>query len=96
MSLRAACLAMVLVGGLIAGCGQQPTEVPEAQGPTLSGLALLNDRCTECHTLERVDSASMAREQWSATVEDMIGRGAELNDREKEVLVDYLAETYGP
>lgn len=94
--LWAGVLAFVLIAGLVAGCGDEPTEAPESTGPTVSGLALLNDRCTECHTLDRVENASMTRDEWSATVEDMIERGAALNDQEKEVLVDYLAETYGP
>jgi hypothetical protein len=84
-------------GGATAGCGaQEATLQPEAQGPTLSGLTLLNDRCTECHTLDRVKSASKTREGWQETVTAMVQRGADLDEQEQEVLVDYLAQVYGP
>jgi hypothetical protein len=92
----AAVLILVLIAGLSAGCGENEPQEPEARGPTVTGLTLLNDRCTECHTLDRVQNASMTREQWNETVEDMIDRGAELDEREKELLVEYLAQQYGP
>ena len=87
-------LAVIL---MMVGCGQQEVTLqPEAQGPTLSGLALMNDRCTECHTLDRIRGATMTRESWAETVDEMVERGAELDEGEQEVLVDYLAEAYGP
>ncbi len=95
--LRLAILLLVVISGLVAGCGEgEVTPQPDVQGPTLSGMTLLNDRCTQCHTLARVRSASKTREEWSETVANMIERGAELDQQEEEVLVDYLAETYGP
>jgi len=90
-------LAVLTIVALGVSCGQQQTTVaPDAQEPTLSGIALLNDRCTVCHTLDRVRSASKTHAGWTATVEGMIQRGAQLGDQEQEVLVDYLAEMYGP
>lgn len=89
-------LAVVVLVGLmltaIAACGGgAPAEETVADGQTL-----LEERCTQCHGLEQTTSASKTRDAWLSTVERMIGKGAELNDAEKEVLVDYLAETYGP
>lgn len=72
------------------------TLQPEAQGPTFSGLTLLNDWCTECHTLDRVRSASKTQEEWRETVTDMVDRGADLDEQEQEVLLEYLAQVYGP
>lgn len=90
-------LALILMIGLLAGCGQQEaTPQAEGQGSTMSGLTLLNDRCTECHTLDRVTSASKTREEWNETVTAMVRRGADLDEQEQEVLVEYLASTYGP
>lgn len=92
-----AIMALAIGVGSTAGCGaQEATLQPEAQGPTLSGLTLLNDRCTECHTLDRVKSASKTREGWQETVTAMVQRGADLDEQEQEVLVDYLAQVYGP
>jgi hypothetical protein len=33
-------------------------------------------------------------ESWTATVDRMIGKGAKLNDAEKDAVITYLAETY--
>lgn len=74
----------------------EPTKVPEPTKPpaVLDGAALLQERCTVCHNLDRVKSASKTKDQWLATVDRMISKGAKLNDAEKAVLVDYLAKTY--
>ena len=86
-----------------------PTEEPSADEPTepapteeesmdaekaLDGKLLLETRCTECHDLGRVTSASKDAEGWEKTVERMIGKGAELNDDETAILIEYLATTY--
>ncbi len=82
----------------------QPTPVPptptRAAEPTkppvaLDGATLLQERCTSCHNLDRVKSAAKSKDQWTATVERMISKGAKLNDAEKSVLIEYLAKTYG-
>ncbi len=65
--------------------------VPPA-GP--DGQALLQDRCTGCHSLSRVERARKTAEEWESAVSRMIGYGAVLNTEELEVLVQYLAETY--
>lgn len=61
---------------------------------TLDGPALLEQRCTECHTLGRVERASKSPAQWETTVRRMVNKGAELNTLEQEVLIEYLSITY--
>lgn len=68
-----------------------PTELPAA----VDGETLLQERCTVCHGLERTTRASKTREEWGVTVDRMIDKGAELTAEERDVLVDYLTETYG-
>jgi cytochrome c5 len=85
---------------------EQPTERPtdrptEAPVPTeetsvLDGEALLESRCTQCHNLNRVRNAQKTLTEWEQTVTRMIGKGAKLNDEEKDFLINFLAETYGP
>ena len=78
---------------------EEPTATDEAEpttGPVdEEGEALLEDRCTACHTLDRVMRSQKSREEWDTTVERMVSLGARLTDAEKEGLVDYLATTYG-
>ena len=86
---------LVIAATVVTACGSTsggPTEEPVS----IDGETLLQERCTECHGLERTTSAEKTRAEWDETVTRMMDRGAELSDEEKTVLVDYLAETYGP
>ena len=96
---------IVLVGaftlrvGLLAACGgSAPAQTVEPGAPLVSGegSVLLQERCTVCHSLGRVEQAQKTREGWNLTVSRMVGKGAQLNEDEQAVLVEYLAETYGP
>ena len=73
-----------------------PPQNPTAGPAEPEGLVLLEERCTVCHGLDRVERAQKTREAWVSTVDRMVSIGAQLSDAEKEVLVAYLAETYGP
>lgn len=91
-------LAVVMILSIVwvAACGGEATDVVEEVDIMTEGAALLEDRCDECHDLERVTSASMTRAEWQETVEEMVELGAELNAEEQEILVAYLAEVHGP
>lgn len=82
--LLVAIMATACGGGAPAGGAQEP-----ATGP-LDGEALLQERCTVCHNLNRVDSATYDRAGWEAAVDRMIGRGAQLTEEERATLIDYL------
>jgi cytochrome c5 len=96
---------LVTLGMVLTACGSKSTPAatqPAVSQPTTApaagsdGQALLNDRCTKCHSLERVTSAHKSADQWSQTVTRMVSKGAILTTAEQQVLVDYLAKTYGP
>ncbi len=86
---------VVVVLVVLAACGGQP-PADVGNGEALDGQTLLEERCVQCHGLDRVTSQRMTEEAWRANVERMIGLGAQLNEAEKEVLVTYLAQEYGP
>ena len=88
-------LVVVLVVSAASGCGGAQ-EAPAGEQMVVDGETLLEERCTECHGLDRTTSQEKTRAEWEATVSRMVNQGAELNEDEKTVLVDYLAETYGP
>ena len=74
-----------------------PTEIPqEEEPPAGDGAALLEERCTVCHGLDRTTSKQKTREEWEKTVVRMVNKGAQLNEEEQAILIAYLAETYGP
>lgn len=60
------------------------------------GPALLEKSCGSCHAATLVKEAKKNQEQWNATVVKMIGKGAQLTDAEKQILVNYLTATYKP
>jgi mono/diheme cytochrome c family protein len=63
--------------------------------PTASdGAALVQERCTECHTLARVEAKSESLAEWTMIVDQMIANGANLNGQERQAVIDYLAATY--
>jgi cytochrome c5 len=69
-------------------------EKQDNSNSALDGKTLLETRCTTCHDLSRVTNKSKTLEEWRATVERMVDKGADLNADEQEILIQYLAETY--
>ncbi|NLE51724.1 MAG: hypothetical protein GX613_09990 [Chloroflexi bacterium] len=61
----------------------------------LDGEALINTRCTVCHTRARIDDEDEDREDWTAIVDRMISYGAQLSAAERAVLIDYLVAKHG-
>jgi hypothetical protein len=83
---------VVLLGALLAACARQDsTQVPSG---TLDGKILVEERCTQCHSLDRVTSAHKTKEEWTTTVERMVSNGARLNEEEEATVIEYLAKTY--
>jgi hypothetical protein len=77
------------------GAGSEPAQ-PAEEATGIDAEVLLEERCTECHGLDRTTNASKSAEEWEQTVTRMVAQGARLNDEEQAVLIDYLAENYGP
>jgi ABC-type glycerol-3-phosphate transport system substrate-binding protein len=72
---------------LIAACGQT-ADVPEPA--PADGRALIEDRCSDCHTSAQVFNANYDRDGWVDVFDEMIDKGAEVNPEEKEVMIDWL------
>ena len=84
-------VAGLILMALLAACGSSPTEAPAIDGATL-----LETRCSTCHSTDRATQLTKTADGWEETVTRMVGNGAELTDAEKAVLVEYLAQNYGP
>jgi len=69
-------------------------EMSDVDPSTLDGNALVNERCTVCHTRDRIDQADKDEEGWTATVDRMISYGAQLDSAEREAVIQYLVETH--
>jgi hypothetical protein len=83
-------LVLVVAARALAAGADTPAGPPP--GP---GLDLINQRCVFCHNTAQVFSQHKTPAAWSATVQQMENRGAELSPDEEKVVVDYLATNYG-
>ena len=73
----------------------QATAKPAAtSAPAADGASLVESRCTVCHNLDRIKSAKKTKDQWTATVANMVSKGAKLTAAEQTIVIDYLTKTY--
>ena len=91
-------VVLLFVGGTLLGAcgGASPSTTEATAAPTIDAAALLEERCVDCHGLNRITGAGYTEAEWQEVVTRMIEHGAVLNAEEETVLVDYLAETYKP
>jgi thiosulfate/3-mercaptopyruvate sulfurtransferase len=64
---------------------------PGGEVTTSDGENLVKERCTVCHSLDRVNKAHKDKSGWEELVNKMIGNGAKLNDAERQAVIDYLS-----
>ncbi len=83
---------------IVASCGSKEEagtgEAVSGSRTAVSGpdaAALIQRRCTICHTIERIDTVKLDRSGWEQTVDVMIDKGATLNDAERTAVIDYLS-----
>lgn len=82
-----------LIAGLHATLDAETQPPPSV--PTPSEQALVQERCTSCHGMERITSARKTRAEWAEIVARMVSKGARLNAAEQNIVVEYLSKTYG-
>jgi competence protein ComEA len=85
-------LMMSLYIGAIIAAASQTNQVPLPEG---EGKEALEANCVKCHELAKVLRNRQTLIGWQQTVENMIGRGAEVSDDDASVIVDYLAKNFG-
>jgi mono/diheme cytochrome c family protein len=62
--------------------------------PPGDGKAVVERACTTCHTTGLISRKRATAAEWSATVDEMVNRGAELNDEEIVAVSHYLASSF--
>jgi cytochrome c5 len=73
---------------LVSACAPAPGG---GAGPT-DARAIIKERCTVCHTSERIAPGKHDRAGWESTVDRMIDKGAKLSSAERATLLDFLAK----
>ena len=84
--------ALLVVFILVSCASAQQTTT--SSGSASDGQSLMQERCSVCHSLDRVTSAHKTSDQWKTTVDRMISHGANLTSQEEQALVGYLAQNY--
>lgn len=87
-------LVFVLAFTACASSASSPVPSPAAT-TSPGGATLVQERCTACHPLSRVESARYSAAEWKTIVDTMIARGAQLTPEEETVVVSYLAANFG-
>ena len=66
-----------------------------AQRPS-EGQQLVEKRCQGCHNMRRIDTAAKDAKGWQETIQVMIQDGAEVEESEIPVMVQWLTREHGP
>jgi mono/diheme cytochrome c family protein len=77
--------AVVLFSAATSG-GQRQSE----------GQMLVEKNCQGCHTMRRVETSAKNADGWRETIQVMIQDGAEIEESEIPVMVQYLTREHGP
>ena len=78
-------VGLFLLGGITCAWAQMPP------GP---GREEIQRVCSGCHELERSISLRQDRDGWKATINKMVGLGAQGTEQEFSAALDYLSQNY--
>ncbi len=70
---------------------EEAEEEGAAEEEAIDGETLVQERCTVCHDTGRIDREDHTEEEWAEVVDEMIEKGAELTDEERQIVIEYLA-----
>ena len=82
-------LGLVLMMGTAGGAWGQ--ALPEGKGKEV-----VEEHCTVCHGTANFTGSRFSRQDWEFVVNDMIDRGALIDEDDAKIIVDYLTEQFGP
>jgi quinoprotein glucose dehydrogenase len=78
----------------------QQTPAPPATAVSAErleqGRQLTERFCTTCHGMQAETASGKTPEGWMATVEQMVGLGADATDEQAKAIADYLSHTFPP
>lgn len=91
---RLGCLVALLVFVTVQVFAQAPGTSPRL--PPGDGMELVAEACTQCHALKTIMTLREGPASWKVFVDDMILRGAQLEPREADAVIQYLSKNFGP
>jgi uncharacterized protein YceK len=88
-------LALLAVVILMTACSSGVSKTTPTATTPQDGATLVQERCSKCHPVGRIEQTPRTATEWKAIVDVMISRGAQLTSDEETVVVNYLAANYG-
>jgi hypothetical protein len=79
----------------VSACSSQASTSTVSATSSINGATLVQERCTKCHSITRVERSRYTAAQWETIVNTMISKGAEVTPEEEPVIVNYLATNFG-
>jgi competence protein ComEA len=67
-----------------------------AQLPDAPGKDAVMQVCATCHGPEVIEGHHQSRDEWVATIQNMITRGAEGTEEQFSAVLNYLVKNFGP
>jgi len=68
----------------------------KVQLPTGEARKAVLNNCTACHGIDPFGTKRFDRAGWQAEIDSMKAKGAEVQDKDIPVLLDYLVKAFGP
>lgn len=90
MNRLASLIVISLLACVLGGCSTPDAAFERDTGNPAD--ALVESKCSLCHTTERVYAADKSAEEWDATVDRMEKSGLVITDAEQQQIVEYLSE----
>ena len=87
---------LIIAAGCVAAAGIALTPRAESQEPFPDepGRDTLLLACTQCHSLGKMVSADLTKDDWEFLVYDMIARGAPVHQDEIRDLTTYVQDNF--
>ncbi len=76
---------------LISACSSSSAPANTVTLTDAEMQALVDEKCSECHSVDNVYEKSYSESRWSTVFDSMIAKGAQVSDEEKAQMIAWLA-----
>jgi competence ComEA-like helix-hairpin-helix protein len=76
---------------VISAAAAADSELPDGKGKDV-----VENTCTDCHSLQRIKTQRLNEEGWNGIIREMMENGAFINPNDVKVIVGYLTKNFGP
>lgn len=91
-------LALALAPAGRVAAENHPPATPLSAGPALPpgpGYDEVAAKCVACHRATQIVDRRMSEDEWSTTVDRMIGLGAKVTEDDRPIVLSYLNANFG-